>query len=69
MTTGGGLNMANPEHLAILKRGVKEWNAWREDQTDVSPDLSEADVGAVADDLVGDRRNECVVLGVIHDLS
>ena len=21
--------MANPEHLAILKKGVKEWNAWR----------------------------------------
>jgi hypothetical protein len=22
--------MADPEHLAILKRGVAEWNAWRE---------------------------------------
>lgn len=25
--------MANPEHLAILKQGVKVWNEWREIQT------------------------------------
>ena len=35
--------MANPEHLAILKRGVKEWNAWRK-ENDVEPDLVEADL-------------------------
>ena len=23
--------MANPEHLAILKRGVEEWNEWRKE--------------------------------------
>ena len=23
--------MANPEHLEILKQGVKVWNAWREE--------------------------------------
>ena len=41
--------MANPEHLKILKQGVKQWNKWREEQPearsgevplDVSPDLS-----------------------------
>ena len=23
--------MANPEHLAILKRGVEQWNKWLEE--------------------------------------
>ena len=32
--------MANEEHLKILKRGVEEWNAWREEHPDIRPDLS-----------------------------
>ena len=36
--------MANPEHLAILKRGVEEWNAWREEHEEVRPDLSAANL-------------------------
>jgi pentapeptide repeat protein len=36
--------MANPEHLEILKRGIKEWNIWRADHLDVKPDLSEANL-------------------------
>jgi len=31
--------MANPEHLEILKRSVKEWNQWRETHPNVRPDL------------------------------
>jgi hypothetical protein len=31
--------MANPEHLAILKRGVERWNKWREEQPYVKLDL------------------------------
>jgi TIR domain/Pentapeptide repeats (9 copies) len=34
--------MANPEHLQILQQGVKAWNAWREHNRDITPDLSEA---------------------------
>jgi uncharacterized protein YjbI with pentapeptide repeats len=34
--------MANPEHVAILKRGVAEWNAWREEHPEVQPDLVRA---------------------------
>jgi len=34
--------MANPEHLAILERGVAPWNQWREEHRDVCPDLSDA---------------------------
>jgi uncharacterized protein YjbI with pentapeptide repeats len=36
--------MANPEHLAILKRGVEDWNHWREANKVVVPDLSGADL-------------------------
>lgn len=36
--------MANPEHLALLKRGVRQWNEWREQQWSVIPDLSKANL-------------------------
>jgi len=36
--------MANPEHLKILKRGVKAWNEWRRKHRGVDPDLSSADL-------------------------
>ena len=36
--------MANPEHVAILKRGVEVWNKWRIANPEVRPDLSEADL-------------------------
>lgn len=33
--------MANPEHLAIAKKGREEWNAWREAKPGVRVDLSD----------------------------
>ena len=36
--------MANPEHLAILKQGVGVWNQGREENPDIRPDLSDADL-------------------------
>ncbi len=36
--------MANPEHLAKLKEGVKAWNQWREQNAAIQPDLSEANL-------------------------
>lgn len=36
--------MANPEHLAILQQGLEVWNAWREENPDVRPDLSKTDL-------------------------
>jgi len=36
--------MANPEHLNILKQGVKAWNAWRKKNPTVRPKLTEADL-------------------------
>ncbi len=34
--------MANAEHIDILKEGVERWNAWREENKEVWPDLREA---------------------------
>ncbi|MBI3089065.1 MAG: pentapeptide repeat-containing protein [Candidatus Tectomicrobia bacterium] len=36
--------MANEEHLAILKQGVKVWNAWRKKNPKVRPDLRGVDL-------------------------
>ena len=35
--------MSNLEHVKILKQGVEVWNAWREENQDIRPDLSEED--------------------------
>jgi uncharacterized protein YjbI with pentapeptide repeats len=36
--------MANDEHVAILKKGVAAWNAWRDENPDIRPDLSGANL-------------------------
>lgn len=36
--------MANQEHLAVLKRGVKTWNQWRQEHPDIRPDLTGANL-------------------------
>jgi uncharacterized protein YjbI with pentapeptide repeats len=36
--------MANPEHLAKLKKGVEEWNTWRRSNLTVVSDLRGADL-------------------------
>jgi len=58
--------MANDEHVALLKQGVAAWNAWRAENPDIRPDLSEADftgadlIGAnlIGADLVGAKLSE-----------
>jgi uncharacterized protein YjbI with pentapeptide repeats len=37
--------VANDEHVALLKQGVAAWNAWRDVNRDIRPDISEADLG------------------------
>lgn len=32
--------MANPEHVEILSKGIKDWNKWREENPNTFPDLS-----------------------------
>jgi hypothetical protein len=36
--------MASEEHLRILEQGVKAWNQWREENPEIWPDLSGADL-------------------------
>jgi len=36
--------MANPQHLDLLRKGVEAWNAWREREPAVWPDLLGADL-------------------------
>jgi hypothetical protein len=36
--------MATPEHLAILEKGVKLWNLWRDENPLSVPDLSQANL-------------------------
>jgi Pentapeptide repeats (8 copies) len=36
--------MANDDHIAQLMKGVAAWNAWRRENPDIRPDLSEADL-------------------------
>ncbi|MCX5643193.1 MAG: pentapeptide repeat-containing protein [Phycisphaerae bacterium] len=35
--------MANPEHLAILKKGVDAWNKWRRHHPEIQPDSTNPD--------------------------
>lgn len=40
--------MADPKHLELLKKqGVSAWNAWREEDRVLRPDLSEADLSGI----------------------
>jgi hypothetical protein len=36
--------MANEEHVAKLRQSVDVWNAWREENRGIRPDLNEADL-------------------------
>jgi Pentapeptide repeats (8 copies) len=57
--------MANDEHVAMLKKGVTAWNAWRDKNESVVPDLSEANLsGAI---LIGADLNSADLSGA--DLS
>ena len=36
--------MANPKHLKIMQQGVERWNAWRQKNPTIAPDLSLANL-------------------------
>src|SRR4030095_5563465 len=40
----GMFSMPNDEHVALLKQGVPHWNAWRDKNPDIRPDLARANL-------------------------
>jgi len=40
--------VANPEHLAILQRGIPAWNSWRKEYAEVVPDLAQPNLISLA---------------------
>jgi hypothetical protein len=54
--------MANPEHVSILIKGVKNWNVWRTEHPKVRPDLSEYDFTQIQptyfEDSSGNRHSD-----------
>jgi uncharacterized protein YjbI with pentapeptide repeats len=36
--------MANDEHVALLKKGVATWDAWRKENPNIRPDLRKANL-------------------------
>ena len=55
--------MANDEHVAmILEKGVEAWNAWRKENPDIRPDLSETD-RFIGVNLSGADLSEALLMG------
>src|SRR5215831_16903890 len=44
LNPSGGASMANDEHVAMLKKGVRAWKAWRNENPDICPDLGRANL-------------------------
>ncbi len=55
--------MANPKHLDKLKEGVEAWNAWRDENPDVMPDLVETNLSGA--DLTGANLSVADLTGAI----
>jgi hypothetical protein len=65
--------MANEEHVAILTKGVATWNAWRDENPDIRPDLRRADLSK-ANHSGADLRNAslqeaCLREAVLRDAN
>jgi uncharacterized protein YjbI with pentapeptide repeats len=59
--SGRTRQMANEEHLKILRQRVEAWNAWREENPDIHPDLTRA--GLTRADLTGANLFEAGLTG------
>jgi hypothetical protein len=55
--------MANEEHLALLKQGVKVWNNWRRETPKIKPDFIEANLNGA--DLRGAILRGAILRGAI----
>ncbi|MBE7501430.1 MAG: pentapeptide repeat-containing protein [Verrucomicrobiales bacterium] len=58
--------MPKPEHVAILKQGVRAWNEWRKEHPESTPDLSRAvlvDADLRGAQFTGAKLTEAMLLG------
>src|SRR2546429_9894236 len=44
-------DMANQEHLDLLKQGVDVWNKWREEHPEIKPDLTDTEYLGPSNDI------------------
>src|SRR5829696_14272 len=61
------LSLANEEHVDRLKQDVEAWNAWREENPDIRPDLLEADLSGatlIETNFTGADLTNCWIYGV-----
>ena len=49
--------MANDDHIAQLKNGVAAWNAWRNENQNIRPNLSDADLIGIPARLTVSKRS------------
>jgi hypothetical protein len=61
--------MANYEHVALLKQGVAARNKWREENTDIRPDFSGANIRHAGNIFRADLSGAAPALWNVHDLS
>jgi hypothetical protein len=47
--------MANPEHVKRLRRGTEIWNRWREENAEINPDLTGAQLARYRHNIFGKR--------------
>jgi len=52
--------MANDQHVAMLKKGVAAWNTWRDENSDIRPDLYGANLSRA--NLGGANLNGAILL-------
>jgi uncharacterized protein YjbI with pentapeptide repeats len=59
--------MANDQHVAVLKQGAAAWNAWREENRDIPPNLIGADLTGAP--LAGAHLYEANLTGAILQIA
>jgi uncharacterized protein YjbI with pentapeptide repeats len=59
--------MANEDHIALLKKGVTAWNAWRKENR--HPDLEQSEVNLVTARLLAETEAKLAKARLLVDLS
>ena len=55
--------MANPNHVAMLKKGVTAWNKWRAEAPGIGPDLADLDLTTIAKEFLQINFQDTILTG------